>query len=116
MEKQEYEEISLANIGGGASSELFKRELDSVLENIADVNTAAKGVRKITLEFTIKPTENRDMGEVSVSCHSKLARVKPAAATMYLVKKGHQTKAYHHNINQTEMNLNNVVSMEERDT
>ena len=103
MDKPEYEEISLETIGGGAAPELFKRELDAVLQNIVDLNTAPKAKRKITVEIVISPTEDRAMGEVQINCYSKMARVKPAAATMYLMNKGKHVKAYHHNHLQPEL-------------
>ena len=69
------EKVSLATVGGGAAIERFDIALQQVINNILDVNTDAKKERSVTLKVTFKPTENRDMGAVSVDVVPKLAPV-----------------------------------------
>lgn len=77
------EVVTLASIGGGACLELFEREMQSVMRNIADLNTSAATKRKITIEVTITPDDNRQVGFTSVQVTSKLAGVKPVMSTLY---------------------------------
>lgn len=77
------EPLTLVTICGGAAFEVFQRELEEVLTNIADVNTEIKKVRKIELIFEIKPDRNRRSGDVTFHCRSKLAPVDPVESTIY---------------------------------
>ena len=65
--------VGLDNIGKGAALVLFDAELRKVLDNIADVNTVPKAKRKITLEVTFMPNDDRQMGQVAIDCKAKLA-------------------------------------------
>jgi len=65
--------VGLDNLGKGAALVLFDGELRKVLDNIADVNTMPKAKRKITLEVTFMPTDDRQMGQVAIDCKAKLA-------------------------------------------
>lgn len=69
----DYEKIKLSNLSGGVADELFEREFTRVLENIADINTSGTKARSITITVTIKPTESRENGEVSIQAQSVLA-------------------------------------------
>lgn len=78
MSEIDYNQISLDNIAHGAAKEAFEYELQKVMANIADPNTDAKAKRKITLEFTYSPTEDRAAATVAIQCKSKLAPNKEA--------------------------------------
>jgi hypothetical protein len=65
--------VSLETIANGAVVERFNDELLKVLENIQDPNTDATAARTITLKVTLKPSEDRDMAGVDISCTSKTA-------------------------------------------
>ena len=71
------DKVSLTNLGGGAAVELFDNELALVLDNIQDPNTEARKVRKITLEITIKPDNDRSFGEVMIQAKSAIAPSSP---------------------------------------
>lgn len=75
--------VSLTTIAGGAPEELFQRELDIVLRNIEDLNTAPKTKRRISLVFEFAPHENREVGTVTVSATSKIAAVNAAMGHLY---------------------------------
>jgi hypothetical protein len=75
--------VTLTNLADGAALELFQSELDKALRNIADPNTDATASRKVTLEITFAPDENREMGEVRVKASSKLAGLKGAKTKVY---------------------------------
>jgi hypothetical protein len=82
------EQLSLANICGGAVEEVFQRELDAVLSNIADINTNPEQKRKIALEFTLKPFEDRSGCQIEFSCKSKTSPVNTVKGTMFLQRRG----------------------------
>lgn len=84
----EAQEVSLSNICGGAIEEVFQREFASILANIADVNTNPEGKRKITLEFTITPFEDRSGGTVTFACKSKTVPVEEVKGTVFFQRRG----------------------------
>lgn len=69
----DFQELNLANLGGGVAVEKFQDELHRVVENIQDPNTEATAKRRITLTVTFKPHKERGHGKVELSCESKLA-------------------------------------------
>jgi hypothetical protein len=82
----EPEPLTLSNVCGGAVEEVFQRELEAVLDNIADVNTKPDAKRVIRFEFVFKPFAKRDGGEVEFSCTSKLVPAESAKGTMFLAR------------------------------
>ena len=56
--KLDSDKVSLVNIKGGSAVEMFDRQLDRVMSNIADVNTTMK-TRTITLQVTIAPLDEQ---------------------------------------------------------
>lgn len=65
--------VDLTTIGQGAAVELFTAEWNKVIANIADINTDAKARRKVTLEITFQPVEDRKSSAVYIDCRAKLA-------------------------------------------
>jgi hypothetical protein len=88
MNEPRQEEVSLQNLCGGAIEEVFQREFASVLANIADVNTDPEAKRKITLEFTIEPFEDRSGAHITFACKSKTVPVVAVKGTVFLQRKG----------------------------
>ncbi len=75
--------VTLETLADGAAAELFQSELDKVLRNIQDPNTEATAMRKVTLEVTFAPDDNREMGDVKVKASSRLAGLKGAETRVY---------------------------------
>lgn len=71
--KEETQSMTLASLAGGAALESFDAELKNVLNNIADPNTVANAVRKVTLEVKLKPNKDRNMMDITFGCKSALA-------------------------------------------
>lgn len=86
--EREAEQVSLSNLCGGAVEEVFLREWASVLANIADINTDPEAKRKISLEFTVKPFEDRSGAQVTFSCKSKTVPVQEVKGTVFLQRRG----------------------------
>lgn len=82
------EDVSLSNLCGGAVEEVFQREFAAVLANIADVNTPAEAKRKISLEFTISPFEDRSGAQVTFACKSKTVPIEAVKGTVFLQRRG----------------------------
>lgn len=70
--------INFDTLANGAAKERFNYELEKVLENIKDPNTKDTKVRKLTLTICFKPTEDRDLAEVSIEAKSTLAAAIPS--------------------------------------
>jgi hypothetical protein len=85
---EEKETVTLGNLCGGAIEEVFQREFAEVLQNISDVNTDPEAKRKITLEFTLEPFEDRSGAQVTFACKSKTVAVNAVKGTIFLQRKG----------------------------
>ena len=96
----DYKEVTLENVGNGAAIDFFNEELKKVLENIADENTQPDAVRKITLDFKIKPSKDRSGCIVQVSSSCKLPSVKPHDGFMLLGYDGEKVTAHTHDTKQ----------------
>jgi hypothetical protein len=68
--------INLSSFAEGAVAERFNAELQKILENIADPNTDAAKVRKLTLTLSFKADEKRDIVVTSVQAKSALSPAK----------------------------------------
>ena len=108
-------DVTLVTIGNGAAVELFDREFQEVLANIADPNTDAKTPRKITITVTIKPSDDREMAAAAIQVASKLATAKPAPVHLYFGLDGERYVAKQVNPAQPEMDFgiteSNVMSL-----
>jgi hypothetical protein len=76
--------ISLETLGQGAAVERFNLALKDVLDNIQDVNTDAKTARAVTLKVTFKPSEDREVGKVTIDIGSKLAPIAPMDIRVFM--------------------------------
>jgi hypothetical protein len=99
----EKEQVTLSNLCGGAVEEVFQREFAEVLANIGDVNTDAEAKRKITLEFTVAPFEDRSGAQVTFSCKSKVVPVMAVKGTVFLQRRGMVMVAVPHDPQQARL-------------
>lgn len=104
-EKMKISKISLGSIGNGVAGELFDREMSAILANIVDVNTPAKKVRKLVLEFQIRPDESRQVMGVDVLCTTKMPGVKPQPTTLFMGKENGKPVAFHQDPRQGVLDL-----------
>jgi len=103
MMDQEKEEVSLSNLCGGAIEEVFQREWAAILANVADVNTDPEAKRKLTLEFTVAPFEDRSGAKVTFSCKSKTVHVESVSGTVFLQRRGLVMVAVPHDPKQSRL-------------
>ncbi len=76
--------LTVENLYGGGAVERFHSELEKVIANILDPNTPAKKPRKVKLEMTIKPNEQRNMAEVLVTTSCSLQAPEPLETSIYI--------------------------------
>lgn len=86
--------VSLQTICDGGVPEVFERELREVLTNIADPNTQPDKTRTITLKFTFKPSEDRQLMVVDFICRASLQPVKIRKSQLFLSRHTGFLKAY----------------------
>lgn len=65
--------FSLSDIADGEVQGQFTAEMKKVAQNILDVNTKAKAKRKVAIELTLEPNDQRDAVDVTINIKSKLA-------------------------------------------
>lgn len=80
--------INLEKFAEGALAEKFNTGLKEVLENIADPNTEAKKKRKMTVELTFNPDEERELSLVDIVVKTKLMPKKPIATKIMIDRDG----------------------------
>ncbi|WMM24071.1 replication terminator protein [Tissierella sp. MB52-C2] len=80
--------INLEKFAGGALAEKFNLALKEVLENIADPNTKPETKRKLTLELTFVPSEDRELSIVGIDTKTKLAATKSVATKILIDRDG----------------------------
>ena len=84
--------INLATIAKGALTEQFDIEMQKVLENITDPNTAAVKERTISITLKLKPNQSRNGASIAIATKSNLAPVN-AVFTDILIDKDLKTGA-----------------------
>lgn len=95
--------LSLENMCGGAVNEVFQRELSEVLDNIYDINTDPEAKRKLSLEFTLTPFEDRSGASIHFVCKSKLMPTKTVNGTIFLASRAGKIVAVPHNPKQAQL-------------
>lgn len=75
---------NVVDVNEGSLEELFKREWQKVLDNIADPATDPKAKRKISLEIEISPSPDRGMAKVVTKATTKLAPIKADEGAVFL--------------------------------
>ena len=78
--------LNIANIANGALVEQVDTEIKRVLANIIDPNTDPLKKRKITVTLEFKPSEDRDISDVSFSTKSTLIPAKPISTRIVFEK------------------------------
>lgn len=76
--------INLEKFADGALSEKMNMALKEVLENIADPNTDYSKKRKLTLEITFEPDEERELAALSIITKTKLVPTTPIATKIVI--------------------------------
>ena len=97
---EQYREISLANLIGGAVEERFQRALNRVVDNVLDINTDPKKKRKIRIDIGFKPAETRTAATIEVGIETTLAADKVVDSTVHFQLTGGDAKVLEFDPNQ----------------
>lgn len=85
MKIEEYlDKVTLKALAAGAAGERFDHVMEDIIKNIRDVNTDAKAPRKISLEITVRPNEDREHAEATLVVKTTLSPIKSYAMAMYV--------------------------------
>ena len=76
--------LSLENVGHGEVLERFNKAVVLALQNIKDASTPAQKPRKIIIEAVIKPSPDRDGGDLSVSVTTKFPASDPYSSQLII--------------------------------
>jgi len=82
------DKLSFTTLAGGGVEEKLQYALDEVAENIADPNTDAKKVRKVTMTLTLKPNEQRTIANLEVDVKTSLAAPVGISTTLMIDRDG----------------------------
>ena len=77
---------NLLEVSRGAIGEILDYELSKVVDNIADLNTKADAVRKITLTLSLKPDSERQNIKMSTQVKSTLVPTNNIESALYLTE------------------------------
>ena len=77
-------ELNVKTLASGGLIERIHEEIQRAIGNICEPNTPAKKTRKVKMEMTIKPNEQRNMAEVSVLVSSTLCPAEPIETGIYI--------------------------------
>lgn len=108
--QDEFYELNVGNILGGKFPERFQKAVQQLIDNMRDPNTPADASRKITFEFTFRPTEDRQTAAVMLETKMKLASMEGVAGTIYVSKAEGSLKAYTRDVRQEMMFDEKVAS------
>jgi hypothetical protein len=97
------ERTTLNNVACGQAPDLFERELQKVLANIADDDMPANSPRKIVMEFIFKPGNDRSEIQTFVNADAKLVKASGVAGLMYAVNDDGELKASNSNPRQLKL-------------
>jgi hypothetical protein len=80
--------IDIGQLADGAVSERIGLELQKVLDNIADPNTEWKAKRKLTIELTFSPDEDRDLSRINIKTVAKLTPARDVVTKIIIDQDG----------------------------
>ncbi len=95
-------ELTLADLGSGALEEKFQAELDRVLKNIADPNSA-DGKREISIKIVLTPNAKRSSIDIDIQTVAKLQPDVPFASQAFIGRVGARHAAWEHNPDQLRL-------------
>lgn len=76
----------LLDVSHGAIQERLDYELGKVIDNIADLNTKAEAVRKLTLTLSLKPDSERKSIKMSTQVKPTLVPTNNIESALYLTE------------------------------
>lgn len=114
MQEEEFENLSLVNIEGGAAVEMFDIALQQILENIYDINTD-DSFREIKLIVKMKPMSGEDRSIIgySIKCDKKMSGQPMMMGTAEMKIENGRLVAIDRKQKQRKLNFDVVVPMQQ---
>jgi len=104
MKEKEVEKVvELTNLGKGAVVERFNDALEEVFLNCMDINTIQKKMRKIKLEVSFLPNEERNAVGTQIKCETVLAGANPVETLLFIGKHHGKIVGIEHNPEQQQL-------------
>lgn len=95
--------VELSNLGRGALIERFNDALAEVFENCTDINTIQKKLRKVKIEVSFKPNEERTTVQTEIKCNTVLAAVNPVETLLFIGKRNGKFVGVEHDPEQQQL-------------
>jgi L-arabinose isomerase len=74
--------LDITTLKGGAAVEMINKELQKMVDDVADVNKEAKSPRKLTFNVTFAPTDDGSFGACKLEVSSTLGKQKPQVTSL----------------------------------
>jgi hypothetical protein len=91
---KDYQHVTLESLNSGAVMELFDNAWQKLINNVQDHNTKPDAVRKVKIEITVKPAQDRRNAVTRVSVIPTLAPVVPHEASIIIGAENGKVQAY----------------------
>lgn len=78
--------VTLQSLRNGGVLEVANKAIQDVVDNIANPDTQADGVREVTIKVKFKPTKDRSLTAITFSVQPKLQPVAPVVVNAALTK------------------------------
>lgn len=95
--------VDLTTICGGGLPEMFQREMDDVMKNIADPNTDPNKPRQIKMVVDIYPSQDRQTCRLAVGVTSKTLPVARMGGSLFISNQNGVLQAYSTDIRQQDI-------------
>lgn len=76
--------VTLGELAAGAAGERFDYTMQRLVDNIRDLNTDATAKRKIMLEITMQPSEDRETIATSIKVNTTMPNLKAHTMPMFV--------------------------------
>lgn len=116
MKISEINNLNLSTMCDGAAEQFFQRELQTIINNISNLNFSHKGNREINIRIIFQPTENRKDAIVFIEASHKIPKAIPIRTLISMHEEGgeHHIREYKKNRQLSLFNENNELKIGEK--
>lgn len=90
------EQLDIRTLKGGAVIEMANKELQKMVDDVADINKDAISKRELTIKISLLPNEEASVGTCKIGVTSTLGKQKDQSATIYFGHDGEKGIASEH--------------------
>ena len=96
-------QLDIQSLKGGAIIEMANKELQKMVDDVADINKKADSKRELTIKVALLPTEDGRFGTCLMSVASTLGKQKDQTTSLYFGYDGKRGVASEHsNVSQNQ--------------